>query len=90
MRYSVSDTAEWGDYVSGPRVVTQQTQREMKRILADIQSGKFAKRFMAENEKHGRKTMNKFRATERGQKLEVVGAKLRAMMPFLDPVVISK
>jgi ketol-acid reductoisomerase len=90
MRYSVSDTAEWGDYVSGPRVITKQTQKEMKRILKDIQTGKFAKRFIDENNKYGRKTMTKFRDRERGQKLEVVGAKLRAMMPFLNPVVISK
>jgi ketol-acid reductoisomerase len=90
MRYSVSDTAEWGDYVSGPRVVTKKTQQEMQRILKDIQTGKFAKRFIAENNQYGRKTMNKFRATERSQKIEVVGAKLRAMMPFLNPVVISK
>jgi ketol-acid reductoisomerase len=90
MRYSISDTAEWGDYVSGPRVVTKETQKEMKKILKDIQSGKFAKRFMDENNKLGRKTMTKFRNTERGQKLEVVGAKLRKMMPFLNPVTISK
>ena len=90
MRYSVSDTAEWGDYVSGPRVVTKKTQQEMKRILKDIQTGKFAKRFIDENNKYGRKTMNKFRNKERGQKIEVVGAKLRAMMPFLNPVTISK
>ncbi|HTL66873.1 MAG TPA: ketol-acid reductoisomerase [Lacunisphaera sp.] len=90
MRYSVSDTAEWGDYVSGPRVITKKTQREMKRILQDIQSGKFARRFIAENNQYGRKTMNKFRARERSQKIEVVGAKLRAMMPFLNPVTISK
>jgi ketol-acid reductoisomerase len=90
MRYSVSDTAEWGDYMSGPRVITKQTRKEMKRILKDITSGKFAKRFMDENNKYGRKTMNKFRAKERSQKIEVVGAKLRAMMPFLNPVVISK
>ena len=90
MRYSVSDTAEWGDYVSGPRVITKKTQQEMKRILKDIQSGKFAKRFIAENNQYGRKTMNKFRDRERGQKLETVGAELRAMMPFLNPVVISK
>jgi ketol-acid reductoisomerase len=90
MRYSVSDTAEWGDYQSGPRVITKKTRKEMKRILKDITSGKFAKRFIAENNKHGRKTMNKFRQRERGQQLEVVGAKLRAMMPFLNPVVISK
>jgi ketol-acid reductoisomerase len=90
MRYSVSDTAEWGDYVSGPRVVTKKTQAEMKRILKDITDGKFAKRFIDENNKYGRKTMTKFRNRERGQKIEVVGAKLRAMMPFLNPVVISK
>jgi len=90
MRYSVSDTAEWGDYVSGPRVITKKTQQEMKRILADIQTGKFARRFIAENNKYGRKTMNKFRNKERGQKIEVVGAKLRAMMPFLNPITISK
>jgi ketol-acid reductoisomerase len=51
MRYSVSDTAEWGDYVSGPRVVTKKTQAEMKRILKDIKTGKFAKRFIDENNK---------------------------------------
>jgi ketol-acid reductoisomerase len=90
MRYSVSDTAEWGDYVSGPRVITKQTQKEMVRILKDITTGKFARRFIAENNKYGRKTMDKFRNRERGQKIEVVGAKLRAMMPFLNPVVISK
>ena len=90
MRYSVSDTAEWGDYVSGPRVITKETQKEMKRILADIQSGKFARRWVAENLKHGRKTLTKYRNTERKQKLETVGVKLRGMMPFLDPVTISK
>jgi ketol-acid reductoisomerase len=90
MRYSVSDTAEWGDYVSGPRVVTKKTQAEMKRILKDITTGKFAKRFIDENNKYGRKTMTKFRNRERGQQIEVVGAKLRAMMPFLNPVTISK
>ncbi len=90
MRYSVSDTAEWGDYVSGPRVVTKETQKEMKRILGDIQSGKFAKRFIDENNKYGRKTMNAFRKQEREQQLEKVGVKLRAMMPFLNPVVIAK
>lgn len=90
MRYSVSDTAEWGDYVSGPRVVNKETQKEMQRILGDIQSGKFARRWVAENIKRGRKTLNKHRKAERTQKLEKVGAKLRGMMPFLNPVVISK
>lgn len=90
MRYSVSDTAEWGDYVSGPRVVTKETQKEMKRILADVQSGKFARRFIAENNQYGRKTMNAYRKREREQPIEKVGVKLRAMMPFLNPVVIAK
>jgi ketol-acid reductoisomerase len=89
MRYSVSDTAEWGDYVSGPRVITRKTQQEMKRILADIQQGKFAKRWMAENATGGRKRFKQFRLKERNQKIEVVGAKLRAMMPFLNPVTIK-
>jgi len=90
MRYSVSDTAEWGDYVSGPRVINKETQKEMKRILGDIQSGKFARRWVAENLTKGRKTLNKYRKTERTQKLEKVGVKLRGMMPFLNPVVVSK
>ena len=90
MRYSVSDTAEWGDYVSGPRVVTKETQKEMKRILADIQSGRFARRWIAENNAGGRRKLNAYRNAERTQKLETVGAKLRGMMPFLNPVVISK
>jgi ketol-acid reductoisomerase len=89
MRYSVSDTAEWGDYVSGPRVVTKRTQKEMKRILADIQKGKFARRWMAENNGRGRRTFNEFRARERTQQIEQVGARLRAMMPFLNPVTIK-
>jgi ketol-acid reductoisomerase len=88
MRYSISDTAEWGDYVSGPRVVTKRTRKEMKRILHDIQSGKFARRWIRENKK-GCPKFKKFRQSERGQKLEVVGAKLRAMMPFLNPVTIK-
>ncbi|MDP2137132.1 MAG: ketol-acid reductoisomerase [Candidatus Didemnitutus sp.] len=89
MRYSVSDTAEWGDYVSGPRVVNRATQKEMKRILADIQSGKFARTWIAENKKGGRKRFEKFRKGERDQKLERVGVRLRAMMPFLNPVTIK-
>ncbi|HVU15934.1 MAG TPA: ketol-acid reductoisomerase [Candidatus Didemnitutus sp.] len=88
MRYSISDTAEWGDYVSGPRVVTKKTRKEMKRILHDIQSGKFARRWIRENE-DGCPKFRKVRQSERGQKLEVVGAKLRAMMPFLNPVTIK-
>jgi len=79
---------EWGDS-SPAHVVTKKTQAEIERLL-DITDGKFAKRFVDENRDGGRKTMTKFRNRERGRRIEVVGAKLRAMMPFLNPVVISK
>ncbi|WP_437616422.1 ketol-acid reductoisomerase [Sorangium sp. So ce834] len=88
MRYSISDTAEYGDYVSGPRVITDRTREEMKRILADIQSGDFARKWIAENEE-GRPKFEATRAKEREQRLEVVGANLRKMMPFIDPVTIK-
>jgi ketol-acid reductoisomerase len=88
MRYSISDTAEHGDYVSGPRVITDKTREEMKRILAEIQSGEFARKWIAENEE-GRPKFEATRAREREQRLEVVGANLRKMMPFIDPVTIK-
>jgi ketol-acid reductoisomerase len=88
MRYSISDTAEWGDYVSGQRVVNDETRAEMKRILAEIKSGAFAKAWIGENEA-GRPKFNARRAAEREQTIERVGAALRAMMPFLDPVTLK-
>jgi ketol-acid reductoisomerase len=88
MRYSVSDTAEWGDYVSGPRVVNDQSRAEMKKILGEIQDGTFAKDWIKENQT-GRPRFDKIRAAERDQQIEQVGQKLRAMMPFLDPVTIK-
>ncbi|WP_437581172.1 ketol-acid reductoisomerase [Sorangium sp. So ce887] len=88
MRYSISDTAEQGDYVSGPRIITDKTREEMKRILAEIQSGEFARKWIAENDE-GRPTFEATRAKEREQRLEVVGANLRKMMPFIDPVTIK-
>jgi ketol-acid reductoisomerase len=88
MRYSVSDTAEDGDYTAGPRIVTEETKREMQKILDEIKSGQYAKRWVAENEA-GRPTFDATRAAERGQKLEQVGAQLRAMMPFLDAVEVT-
>jgi ketol-acid reductoisomerase len=87
MRYSISDTAEYGDYVSGPRVITDETRSEMKRILEDIKNGKFAKQWIAENAT-GRPEFDKRRHDEREQLLEKVGADLRKMMPFVDPVTI--
>jgi ketol-acid reductoisomerase len=88
MRYSISDTAEYGDYVSGPRVVTDQTRAEMKRILGDIQSGKFAKAWIGENA-NGRPEFERKRRDERELMIERVGAELRQMMPFVDPVTVK-
>ena len=87
MRYSISDTAEQGDYVSGPRVINAETRREMKRILAEIKDGTFARNWIAENEV-GRPKFKATRAKEQEHPVEQVGAKLRSMMPFLDPVTI--
>jgi ketol-acid reductoisomerase len=82
MRYSVSDTAEYGDYTRGPRVVTAQTRAEMKKILAEVQSGQFAKEWIDEN-KAGRKKFLDMREAARQQPIEVVGRELREMMTFL-------
>ena len=84
MRYSVSDTAEHGDYTGGPRLVTDETRHEMRRMLAEIQDGTYAKRWIAEDQQ-GRPWFNKTREQERQHQIEEVGAKLRAMMPFLRP-----
>jgi ketol-acid reductoisomerase len=82
MRFSVSDTAEYGDYTRGPRIVNQQTRQEMKKILAEIQSGEFAKEWIAEN-KSGRKNFLAMREAARRQPVEEVGRELREMMTFL-------
>jgi ketol-acid reductoisomerase len=85
MRYSVSDTAEYGDYIAGPRLITEETRKQMKKLLTEIQDGTFAKIWIAENEK-GRPGFKATRAKEQELLLEKVGAKLRDMMPFLNPV----
>jgi ketol-acid reductoisomerase len=82
MRYSVSDTAEYGDYTRGPRVITDETRKEMKKILAEIQSGEFARAWIAEN-KTGRHNFLAMREAAHTSQLETVGTELRAMMPFL-------
>jgi len=82
MRYSISDTAEYGDYTRGPRIVTDQTRAEMKKILSEIQSGEFAKQWIDEN-KAGRKKFLAMREEARNSQIEVVGRELREMMPFL-------
>ena len=88
MRYSISDTAEVGDYTAGARLITAETKKEMQKILEEIQDGTFAKFWIEENEK-GRPWFEKTRAAEQEHIIEGVGAKLRAMMPFLDPVTIK-
>ena len=82
MRYSISNTAEYGDYTRGPRIVTEQTKAEMKKILKEIQSGEFAKEWMAENETGG-KRFPELRQKGAKHAIEEVGAKLRDMMPWI-------
>jgi ketol-acid reductoisomerase len=84
MRYSVSDTAEYGDYVSGPRVVNESSREAMREILAEIRDGSFARRFMAEIEGGGENFVQ-MRSAGRNHPIEVVGRELRDMMPFIDP-----
>jgi ketol-acid reductoisomerase len=88
MRYSVSDTAEHGDYTGGPRIVTDQTRAEMKRMLEEIRSGQYARKWIEENAT-GRQWFESTRRAERSSRIERVGAELRALMPFLKPVTIA-
>jgi ketol-acid reductoisomerase len=83
MRYSISDTAQWGDFVSGPRVVDADTKARMKDILTDIQTGKFAKGWLLENQLN-RPEFHAIEQAEETHQIEVVGRKLRAMMPFVN------
>ena len=89
MRYSVSDTAEYGDYTAGPRIVTDETRKAMKSLLKEIQDGTFAKNWINEN-KTGRPSFKGMRKKEQDQILENVGAELRSHMPFLNPVKIKQ
>jgi ketol-acid reductoisomerase len=88
MRYSVSDTAEYGDYTGGPKIVTTETYAAMRKMLADIRSGDFAREWIAENEK-GRPWFNQIRSRDREHLIERVGSELRSMMPFVSPVTVS-
>ena len=88
MRYSVSDTAEYGDYVSGPRIVTDETKQEMKEILSEIQSGSFAEEWIDENAK-GRPNFNAMRKRDTQHQIESVGTQLRRMMPWLNPKEVN-
>jgi ketol-acid reductoisomerase len=88
MRYSISDTAEHGDYTGGPKIVTDDTRKAMKQILTDIQTGKYAEGWIAENA-NGRPWFSAQRQQEQHLLIEKVGEQLRAMMPFLKPVKIQ-
>jgi ketol-acid reductoisomerase len=88
MRYSVSDTAEHGDYTGGPKIITDDTRAAMKKMLTDIQDGTYAKGWIDENAQ-GRPTFNAQRKDGQEQLIEKVGANLRQMIPFLDPVTIK-
>jgi len=83
MRWSISDTAEFGDYVTGPRIITPETKAEMKRVLAEIQDGTFTKRLIDDDE-NGGVELKKFREEGAQHPIEVVGAKLRPMMAWID------
>jgi ketol-acid reductoisomerase len=88
MRYSISDTAEYGDYVAGPRVVDAHTREAMKKILGEIQDGTFARRWIEENAT-GRASFEAARQKEHAHPIEKVGKELRKMMPFLDPITVD-
>jgi len=83
MRYSVSDTAEYGDYMSGPRIITKKTRKEMRKILKEIQNGSFAKKWIQENEK-GRPEFNRIKQEQRDHLIEKVGSELRKMMKWIN------
>jgi ketol-acid reductoisomerase len=83
MRYSVSDTAEYGDYMVGKRIITEETRKVMKKVLAEIQDGSFAKQWIQENEK-GRPWFNEMKKKEQEHRVEKVGAGLRRMMKWID------
>ncbi|MBV1756881.1 MAG: ketol-acid reductoisomerase [Dethiosulfatibacter sp.] len=82
MRYSVSDTAEYGDYVTGKRIVNEDTRKEMKKVLSEIQSGQFAQKWILENQS-GRAMYNAIKRTESEHLIEKTGAKLRKMMNWI-------
>ena len=83
MRYSVSNTAEFGDYTRGPRIISEETRKEMKKILAEVQSGEFAREWLLEN-KVGRPVYNAYKQREQNHPIEVVGKELRKMMAWID------
>jgi ketol-acid reductoisomerase len=88
MRYSVSDTAEHGDYTGGPKIITDETRKAMKQMLSDIQTGAYAEEWIDETA-NGRPWFNKRREEARTSQIEQVGKELRQMMPWLNPVDVE-
>ena len=88
MRYSVSDTAEHGDYTAGPKIITEQVRENMRQILRDIQNGTYAREWILENQA-GRPLFNSMRQRERQHPVEQIGRELRRMMPWLNPVEVE-
>ena len=87
MRFSVSDTAEYGDYYAGPKLITEETRHTMSQMLKDIQDGSFAQAWIEENNQ-GRQWFNQQRHAQQDHMIETVGAQLREMMPFVNPVTL--
>jgi ketol-acid reductoisomerase len=83
MRYSVSNTAEYGDYTRGPRIINQETRAEMKKILAEIQTGQFAREWILEN-RAGAPVFKALRRREKNQLIERIGRKLRSLMSWIN------
>ena len=84
MRYSVSDTAEYGDYIAGPQIINEETRAAMRHLLADVRSGAFAEEWIAEN-RTGRRSFNAMRKRDLDHPIEQAGRELRRMMPFVNP-----
>jgi ketol-acid reductoisomerase len=82
MRYSISDTAEYGDYVTGPKIITEETKNTMRQVLKNIQNGSFARELILENQVN-RPFFNRMRALEAEHPIEKTGKELRGMMPWL-------
>ncbi|MGP6147715.1 ketol-acid reductoisomerase [Jeotgalibaca sp. A122] len=88
MRYSISDTAEWGDYVTAPRIITDQTKENMRAVLKDIQTGEFAKDWILENQA-GRPKFNAIKRNETEHPITAVGKELRGLMPFIGDSLVD-
>jgi len=87
MRYSVSNTAEYGDFTRGERIISEDTKKEMKKILSEIKDGSFAREWIEESAK-GKPNMKKFEERDKNHPIEVIGRQLRSMMDWIDDKVV--